>query len=345
VIDMKALLKKLSEAHGVPGSEDDVRDILAAELKKSCDEVTTDTLGNLIARKGTGKPRIMLAAHMDEIGLMVKHIDKNGFLKFTTIGGFYDPTLLNQRVLVHSGKGKYHGVIGSKPPHLMKNEERKKAMEYRDMFIDVGLKDDKAAKKAGIRIGDYVTFEREFGELKGDIVTGKAFDDRLGCLALVEIMKRSKSKGTIYGVGTVQEEVGLKGARTAAFKINPDYALAIDVTLAGDYPGIKEDDSPIKLGKGPTIEIADAQGRGIITHPMVKDLLISTAEKNNIPYQLAVGEGGTTDATAIHLTREGIPTGVVSIPVRYVHSQVEVASLGDVRNTIKLVVKAMEKGM
>lgn len=344
-MSMKALLKKLSEAHGVPGSEEDVREIMAAELKKSCDEVTTDNLGNLIARKGEGKPRVMLAAHMDEIGLMVKHIDKKGFLKFTTIGGFYDSTILNQRVLVHSKKGKYPGVIGSKPPHLMKAEERKKAMEYRDMFIDVGMKDDKAAKRAGVSIGDYVTFEREFGELKGGLVTGKAFDDRLGCLVLIEIMKRVKAKGTVYGVGTVQEEVGLKGARTAAFRINPDYALAIDVTLAGDYPGIKEDDSPLKVGEGPTIEIADAQGRGIITHPRVKELLISTAEKNKIPYQLAVGEGGTTDATAIHLTREGIPSGVVSIPVRYVHSQVEVASLKDVKYTIELIVKALEKGM
>jgi len=227
----------------------------------------------------------------------------------------------------------------------MKTEERKKAMEYRDMFIDVGLKDDKAAKRAGIRIGDYVTFEREFGELKGNLVTGKAFDDRLGCLALIEIMKKVKARGTVYGVGTVQEEVGLKGARTAAFRLNPDYALAVDVTLAGDYPGIKEEDSPIKLGKGPTIEIADAQGRGIITHPKVKELLISTAEEYKIPYQLAVGEGGTTDATAIHLTREGIPSGVVSVPVRYVHSQVEVASLEDVKNTIKLVTKALEKGI
>lgn len=342
---MKRLLKKLSEAHGVPGSEDEVRAIMMEELKKSCDEVMVDSLGNLIARKGKGKKKVMLAAHMDEIGLMVKHIDKNGFLKFTTLGGFYDSTLLNQRVIVHTQKGRLPGVIGSRPPHLMKPDERKKAMEYKDMFIDLGLKDEKAATKAGVRIGDNVTFERDFKALKGSIVTGKAFDDRIGCLALIEIMKQVKSNHSVYAVGTVQEEVGLKGARTSAFKIDPDYALALDVTLAGDYPGIKPDESSLKLGEGPVIELADASGRGLITHPKVKELLISTAEANKIPYQLAVGEGGTTDATAIHLTREGIPSGVIAIPTRYVHSQVEVAHMKDIENLVKLVVEALKKGL
>ncbi|MFQ6137208.1 MAG: M42 family metallopeptidase [Candidatus Hydrothermarchaeales archaeon] len=333
---MKSLLKKLSEAHGVPGSEGEVRDIMAKELEKYCD-IEIDRLGNLIARKEGNDEKVMLAAHMDEIGLMVKHIDEKGFVRFTTLGGFFDQTILNQRVLIHTGKKRIHGVIGSKPPHLMEEKERKKVVEYKDMFIDVGAKDEKATKKMGIRVGDYITFDRTFRELGGDLVTGKAFDDRLGCLALVEVMKRTDSKCTVYGVGTTQEEVGLKGARTSAFKIDPDMAIVLDVTAAGDFPGVKVEESPIKLGEGPAITIADAKGRGLITHPKVKDLLLKTAEKKKIPYQLEVGEGGTTDASAIHLTRGGVPSGVVSVPTRYIHSPVEVANMKDIENMVKLV--------
>jgi endoglucanase len=339
---MKQLLKKLSEAHGIPGSEDEVREIMEGELKKYC-EVEIDKLGNLIAKKGNGKKKVMLASHMDEIGLMVKHIDKNGFIRFTTLGGFFDQTLLNQRIFIHAKKGKISGVIGSKPPHLMKKGERKKVVEYREMFIDIGAKDEKEVKKRGVDVGDYITFDRSFKELHGDLVTGKAFDDRLGCLALIEIMKKVDVDHAVYAVGTVQEEVGAKGARTSAYKINPDMAIVLDVTTTGDYPGIKEEECATKLGKGPVIDIVDAKGRGLITHPKVKKLLIDTAEKHKIPYQLDVGEGGTTDASAIHLTREGIPSGVVSVPTRYVHSPVEVASMKDIENMIKLVTLSLGK--
>ncbi len=342
---MRELLKRLSEAHSIPGSENEVRRMMAEELKNHCDSVETDQLGNLIAKKGDGKKKVMLAAHMDEIGLMVKHIDKNGFIKFTTLGGFSDQTLLNQRVMVHTEKGVLTGVIGSRPPHLMKPDERKKVVEYKDMFIDAGAKDKKAAEKVGISIGDFITFDRSFRELNEDLVTGKAFDNRVGCAALIEVMKRVKTDYAVFAVGTVQEEVGLKGARTSAFRINPDYAIAIDVAVAGDYPGIKEEESSLKLGSGPTIDLADASGRGIITHPRVKELLIKTAVENKIPYQLSVGEGGTTDATAIHLTREGIPTGAVSVPTRNIHTPVEVASLKDIKNAVELIVKSLQKGI
>ena len=342
---MRELLKRLSEAHSVPGSENEIRGMMAAELKKYCDTVETDRLGNLIAKKGDGKKKVMLAAHMDEIGLMVKHIDKNGFIKFATLGGFSNQTLLNQRVVIHTKKRTLTGIIGSRPTHLMKPEERKKVVEYKDMFIDAGAKDKKAVEKLGISIGDFITFDRSFKEFNNDLVTGKAFDNRIGCAALIEIMKGVKTDYTIYAVGTVQEEVGLKGARTSAFRINPDYALAIDVTVAGDYPGVQEEESSLKLGGGPAIDIADASGRGIITHPKVKDLLIKTAIENKIPYQLSVGECGTTDAAAIHLTREGIPTGVVSVPTRNIHTSVEIASLKDIKNTVKLIVKSLQKGL
>lgn len=338
---MLDLVKRLSEAHGIPGSEGEVREIMAQELSKYC-QVEVDKLGNLIGRKGDGERKFMLAAHMDEIGLMVRQVDKNGFIRFATLGGFFDQTLLSQRVIVHTSKGRLYGVVGSKSPHLLKDEERKKAIEYKDMFIDVGARDEKAAKKRGINVGDYITFDRSFKELGSGYITGKAFDARLGCAAMVEIARRAKPKNvSIYAAGTVQEEVGLKGARTAAYKINPDIAIALDVTFAGDFPGAKEE-VQTKLAKGPVITIADASGRGLITHPEVKELLVSTAEKHKIPYQLEVGERGTTDASAIHLTREGIPSGVVSIPTRYLHSPVEVANIVDIKNAVKLVIRSIE---
>lgn len=334
------LLKELCEAHGVPGNEDEVRKILERELSRFC-EVEVDAMGNLIARRGSGNRKIMLAAHMDEIGLMVKHIDDKGFLRFTTLGGFYDPTLLNQRVYVHTRQGRMRGVIGSKPPHLMEKEEREKPVKYKDMFIDVGARDRKDAERLGVSVGDFITLERSFTALGRGFITGKAFDNRLGCYALVEAARSIQGDFTLYAVGTAQEEVGLKGARTSAYRINPDMAIVIDVTTTGDYPGVKEEESTVKLGEGPVITIVDAKGRGVITHPEVKELLCRTAEAHKIPYQLEVGEGGTTDATAIQLTREGVPSGVVSIPARYIHTPVSVASEKDIKNCIRLLTLAL----
>lgn len=341
---MNDMLKKLSNAAGVSGFEGNIRDIISDELKDYVDEIETDNLGNIIVTKkgkDDGK-KIMLAAHMDEIGLMVKHIDKQGFIKFTKIGGINDQMLLNQEVYIHTDNGKVLGVLGAKPPHKMKPAERKKVLEHGNMFIDIGASSKEEAEEI-VNVGDSITIKHEFSELRGNIVTGKAFDNRVGCYVLIETMKRVKSDANIYGVGTVQEEVGLKGAKTSAFRINPDLAIALDVTIAGDHPGIKEEDAPAKLNGGPAIILTDASGRGLITHPTVKKLLIDTAEEEGIPYQTEVSEGGTTDATAIHLTREGIPTGVLSVPTRYIHTPVEVVSLDDIENTIKLLVAAIEK--
>ena len=342
---MSNLLKKLSNAPGVSGFEENIRKIMSEELKDHVDTIEIDGLGNFIAvkkGKADGK-KIMLAAHMDEIGLMVKHIDDKGFVKFTKIGGINDQMLLNQEVYIHADDGKkVLGVIGAKPPHRMKAAERKKVTEYENMFIDIGASNKEEAEKL-VGVGYPITIKHEYSELQDNLVTGKAFDNRVGCYVLVEAMKRVKTDATIYGVGTVQEEVGLKGARTSAFKINPDIAIALDVTIAGDHPGIKFEEAPAKLNGGPAIILTDASGRGLITHPTVKKLLIDTANAEEIPYQLEVSEGGTTDATAIHLTREGIPTGVLSVPTRYIHTPVEVVSLEDIENTIKLLVAALEK--
>ena len=341
---MKQLLEKLSNAYGVSGFEDDVRNLMMGELKGHVDDLDVDNMGNLIATKN-GKPdgkKVMLAAHMDEIGLIVRYIDKNGFIKFSKLGGINDQMLLNQEVYIHSNGEKILGVIGSKPPHRMKAAEKKKPVQYENMFIDIGASDKENAEEM-VNVGDPITIKQKFAELKNDLVMGNAMDNRVGCAILLEVMKRARSDATIYGVGTVQEEVGLKGAKTAAYRINPDMALALDVTISGDHPGMKEEDAPAKAGEGPCIILTDASGRGIITHPQVKELLIQVAEEEEIPYQLEVSEGGTTDATAIHLTREGIPTGVISPPSRYIHTPVSVVNIKDVENAVKLILAVVNR--
>lgn len=341
---MKQLLEKLSNAYGVSGFEDDVRNLMMEELTGHVDDIDVDKMGNLIATKN-GKPdgkKVMLAAHMDEIGLIVRYIDKNGFIKFSKLGGINDQMLLNQEVYIHSEGEKILGVIGSKPPHRMKAAEKKKPVQYENMFIDIGASSKEDAEEM-VNIGDPITIKQKFAELKNDLVMGNAMDNRVGCAILLEVMKRARSDATIYGVGTVQEEVGLKGAKTAAYRINPDMALALDVTISGDHPGMKEEDAPAKAGEGPCIILTDASGRGIITHPQVKELLIQVAEEEEIPYQLEVSEGGTTDATAIHLTREGIPTGVISPPSRYIHTPVSVVNIKDVENAVKLILAVVNR--
>jgi len=341
---MKKLLKKLSNAPGVSGFEDEVRELIFNELDGFVDEIKIDEMGNLIAIKN-GKPegkKIMLAAHMDEIGLMVRYIDEKGFIKFSKIGGINDQMLLNQDVYIQTPKGDVNGVIGSKPPHKMKKSEKNKVFEYDKMSIDIGAESRKQAQEM-VRVGDPIIIKQEFDDLGKSLVKGKALDNRVGCAVLIEVLKQVDSKATIYGVGTVQEEVGLKGAKTSAFSINPDMALALDVTIAGDHPGIKEEEAPSKLGQGPTIVLVDASGDGIITHPTVKKLLLSVAQEENIPYQLEVSEGGTTDGTAIHLTRQGIPTGVISPASRYIHTPVSVVNLEDIENTVKLILAVLKK--
>ncbi|MDI6691249.1 MAG: M42 family metallopeptidase, partial [Candidatus Bathyarchaeota archaeon] len=289
-------LEKLSNACGVAGREDEVRSLMKNFLKPYVDEVREDKLGNVIGVKKGKKnaPKVMLAAHMDEIGLLVKTISKDGYLQFTKIGGIDDRILLAQKVIVYREKGPLHGIIGSKPPHIQKEEERKKVLTYDELFIDIGAENEEQAKKMGVKIGDPVGFDIKFAKIGKDIVIGKAFDDRVGCAVMIEVMKQlKKTECTIYAVGTVQEEVGLRGAATAAFGIYPDVGIALDVTVAGDVPGVKEVEAPIKLRKGPSIEVADM---GLITHPKVLRLLVEAAEENNIPYQLETGLPGSTDA-------------------------------------------------
>ncbi len=336
-------LEKLSDACGVAGREEEVRDLMRKMLKPHMDEVKEDKLGNIIGMKKGSKnaPRVMLAAHMDEIGLLVKTISKKGFLQFTKIGGIDDRILLAQKVIVYTEKRPLHGIIGSKPPHIQKEEERKKVLTYDELFIDIGAESQEEAKKMGVRIGDPVSFDIKFAKIGRNLVIGKAFDDRVGCAVMVEAVKRlEKIECTVYAVGTVQEEVGLRGATTAAFGIYPDIGIALDITIAGDVPGVKEVEAPMKLRKGPSLTVADL---GLITHPKVLRLLIDAAEENKIPYQLETGLPGSTDAARISLTREGVPSGVISVPTRYIHSPASLLSLEDAENAVKLTVAAIQK--
>ncbi|MET1123994.1 MAG: M42 family metallopeptidase [Archaeoglobaceae archaeon] len=338
---MFELIKRLSDACGVSGFEDEVKNIVKAELEGYVDEIRSDALGNLICVKNGSERKIMIAAHMDEIGFVVKHIDEKGFIRITPIGGHFSQIVLGQRVVIY-GKKKVYGVIGCKPPHLMKDEERRKAVEIKDMFVDVGASSRDEVLQLGIEIGSPVAVDREVVRLAGERITGKAFDNRVGVAVMIEALRRTKSDATVYAVATTQEEVGLKGARTSAFAIEPEAAIAIDTCPATDFPGGDAAHMDIKLGNGAAITIVDASGRGLIASPKVLRWLRETAERFQIPYQLEVAEGGTTDATAINLTKHGIPAGVVSVPARYIHSPVEVVDLRDAESAANLVARALE---
>jgi putative aminopeptidase FrvX len=338
-------LEKLSNANGVTGREEEVRKLMVRLMKPYVDEIVVDKLENVIAIKKGKKtaPKVMLAAHMDEIGLMVKNVTKEGFLKFTKMGGIDDRILQAQKVTVHTKKGPLQGIIGSKPPHIQKEEERKKIITYDELFIDIGAENSEEATKMGTAIGDPIGFDVKYTQINQNIVTGKAFDDRAGCAVMIEALKKMEkleTDCTICAVGTVQEEVGLRGAATAAFGIDPDIGIALDVTVAGDVPGVQDFDTTVKMGKGPTLTVSDS---GLITHPKVLRLLMDTAKENKIPYQLETGLLGSTDAARISLTRQGVPSGTVSIGTRYIHSPVSMAHLKDMENSAKLTAAAIQK--
>ena len=336
-------LENLSNTCGVTGREEDVRKLMVKLMKPHVDEIAVDKLGNVIAvKKGKkGSPKVMIAAHMDEVGLMVKNVTKEGFLKFAKMGGIDDRILLAQKVVVHTHKGPLQGIIGAKPPHIQKEAERKKIVTYDQLFIDIGAENLKDANKMGVKVGDPVSFDVQYAKLSKDIVTGKAFDDRVGCAIMIETLKQlGNTDCTVCAVGTVQEEVGLRGATTATFGIDPDIGIALDVTVAGDVPGVRDFDTSVKMGKGPVLTVADA---GLITHPKVLRMLMDAAEENKIAFQLETGLPGATDAARISLTRQGVPSGTVSVATRYIHSPAGMLSLKDAENSAKLTAAAIQQ--
>ncbi len=335
-------LEKLSNACGVTGRETQIRELLTQLLKPYSDEILVDRLENVIAvKKGKpNRPKIMLAAHMDEVGLMVKTITKDGFIQFAKMGGIDDRVLLAQKVMVFGKTANFPGIIGSKPPHIQKEEERKKIISADDLFIDVGATSRDDVANMGIAVGDPVGFDTKYVSLGKDTVVGKAFDNRAGCLTMVEAMRlMEKTECTVCAVGTVQEEVGLRGAAAAAFGVDPDIAIALDVTIAGDMPGVREYDTTVKMGKGPAFTISDS---GLITHPKILRWLIDTAQEQKIPYQIESGLLGSTDAARISITRQGIPCGNISIPTRYIHAPVGMLNLADIENSAKLTAAAIK---
>ncbi len=340
--EMFVLLKRLCDALGPSGAEENVRDIVVDYLRDIADSVWIDSMGNVIALKKGSKSgkKIMLAAHMDEVGLFISAIDDKGFLRALPIGGLPERNLVFQRVIVKTRKGHiYRGVIGLKPPHLIKPEEARQIPEMKELFIDVGASSKDEVLSMGINVGDIAVFDRELVLLGDKRVTGKALDDRAGLAVLLKSFELIEGQELdVYAVATVQEEVGLKGARVAAFSISPDIALAIDVTAANDIPGVPEHEWIARLGKGPAIKIADGRAAtGLIANPRLVEMLIKIAEEENIPYQLEVAPGGTTDASVIALNKEGVPAAVISIPTRYIHSSVEVLDLDDMINAVRLM--------
>lgn len=335
------LLEKLSNARGVSGDEREVREILIDAIKSHVTEYRVDTVGNLITHKKAKSARksaikVMVAAHMDEVGLMIVHHDSNGHLRFAKVGTIDDRVLLSKTVLI--GKDKIPGVIGVKPVHLLKAKERDQVIDSESMTIDIGAKSKEEAQSA-VKLGDYVTFATEFGEMGDGLVKGKALDDRVGCAELVEVLKRDYPFD-LYGVFTVQEEVGARGARVAAFSIEPDFAFVLESTTCDDSPKTKDLPTVTKLNAGPAITIAD---NSMIADKRLVKLLIETAKENRIPYQFKQTMNGGTDAGRIHLTKAGVPSAVVSVPTRYFHSPVALLSLQDFQNTVTLMTKALPK--
>lgn len=328
--DRHDLLRKLLEAYGPSGNEEIIRDLIIEEVKDYVDEIKVDRLGNLIAIKKGGGKKVMIAAHMDEIGLIVTGVDDNGFLRFANIGGVSPFISLGQRVMFRNG---VLGVV------YMEHMEDMKGLKLEKMYIDIGAKTKEAALNM-ITIGDVCCFYNTYTSLNGNIVA-KSVDDRIGCFIAIETIKQLKdSPNDLYFVFTVQEEVGIRGAKTAAYSIDPDIGIALDVTATGDTP--KARPMAVKLGEGPTVKIKD---NSILCHPAVRNLMIETAKEANIPYQLEVLEFGGTDSGAIHMSRNGVPAGVISIPCRYIHSPSETVSESDVENAILLLTKILEKAI
>jgi putative aminopeptidase FrvX len=326
------LLEKLTEACGVSGNEHEIRKILINEITPHVDKIKTDHLGNLLAIKH-GKedyPRIMLAAHMDEVGFMVKSIDDSGLIKFMPVGGIDDRILISK--VVQIGKNKIKGVIGAKAIHLQEPDERKTPLKSNKLYIDIGAQSKEEAEKL-VKKGDYVSFVSQYEEFGDNLIKAKALDDRVGCAILAELLKKQYN-ATIIAAFTVQEEIGLRGAGVAAYAANPDIAIVIEGTTCYDITDIEEPDYVTRLNHGPALSILDSVS---YSDKNIRGKLTDVAAKNNIKFQWKQGTTGGNDAGSIHLTKDGIPTASISIPCRYIHSPISVMHKNDFVNCLQLI--------
>lgn len=332
-----AFLKQLVETPSPSGYEQPAQRVVRAQLAAAADELTTDVMGNLIARlAGQGGPKLMLAGHCDEIGFMVQYVDDNGFIYFGAIGGV-DPHLSpGQRIRIHTANGELNGVIGKKAIHLIEPKDRDTVIKLKDQFIDIGCASREEVERL-VQIGDPVTFAVGVERLQGDRLTSRAFDDKMGAFIVAQVLKRVKAAGgaaaDLYAVSTVQEEIGLRGAATSSYGINPDVGIVVEVTHATDYPDVdKKSIGRVELGKGPVL------ARGANINPILFELLSQTAADEKIPLQvIGVPRATGTDANVMQLSRGGVATALLGIPLRYMHTPVEVLSLADLDNAIALL--------
>lgn len=342
---IEKLLKELTEAGGVPGYEDEVRGIIRGHFEPLGENVQ-DKIGSLICweKGGAGGPKVVIGGHLDEVGFMVKLITKEGFIRFTALGGWWDQVLLAHRVIIKTRKGDVTGVIGAKPPHILTEEDRKKVVEKKDMYIDIGATSQQEVEEAGVCIGDPVIPLSQFSTLSvPGTYLAKALDNRLGCALVISVMQELANEShpnRLIGIATVQEEVGLRGAVTSVHMIDPDVAIITETGIAGDVPGIKPEESTVKLGGGPVLFIYDAR---MIPNLKLRDMVIDTAKRNDIPLQFTAIEGGATDGGAIHLHKAGVPTVVISVPVRHIHSHNGIFHRTDFDNTVKLLKKVIQE--
>ncbi|MDT2822273.1 M42 family metallopeptidase [Enterococcus devriesei] len=340
------LLIDLTSARGIAGNEEEVREVFKAYAKNFADDIFFDGLGSVIAKHGAGGgPKVFISGHLDEVGFMVTKITEKGFLEFQTIGGWWNQVMLAQQVEIKTRKGKIiHGVIGSKPPHVLTPEARKKPFEIKDMFIDIGATSQEEAKEWGIRPGDMVTPYIQYQRMnESKFLLAKAWDNRIGtavALRVLENLSQREHHNVLFAGSDVQEEVGLRGARTSSHIVNPDIAFALDTGTAGDTPGMTPKEADSVLGNGPQILIYDAS---MVPHKKLLDFVIDVAEELAIPFQYTVIAGGGTDAGQMHLTRDGVPSLAITVPVRYLHSHTSVIHEEDYLNTVKLVTEVVAR--
>lgn len=340
------MFKELTETPGAPGHEGPVREVMKKYISPYADEIYTDNLGSLIAKQSGPEegPKVMVAGHLDEVAFMVTMITDKGFLRFQPLGGWWEQVMLAQRVTVLTRKGPIEGVIGSTPPHILSPEARKKPVDKKNMFIDIGAASREEAESFGVRPGDTIVPICPFTVMKNPkLLMAKAWDNRIGCAIAIEVLRRLKEENhpnIVYGVGTVQEEVGLRGAQTSVNAVAPDISFAVDVGIAGDTPGIKKEDAQSKLGGGPQLLLYDAS---MIPHRGLRDFVIETAEECGIPYQFDTVAGGGTDAGRLHLHNQGVPSMVVSIATRYIHSHAAILHQDDFEHAVKLLVEVIKR--
>ncbi|SES08163.1 Putative aminopeptidase FrvX [Gracilibacillus ureilyticus] len=343
--EMLTMLKELTDARAIPGNEKEAREVMEKWITPYADRVYTDNLGSLIAEK-TGEengPKIMIAGHLDEVGFMVTRIDEKGFVYFQTVGGWWSQVMLAQRVTIMTRKGDITGIIGSKPPHILSAEARKKPVEIKDMFIDIGATSREEAEEFGVLPGDSIVPYFEFTQMKNEkLLLAKAWDNRIGCAIAIEVLKRLKGENhpnIVYGVATAQEEVGLRGAKTATHTIQPDIGFAVDVGIAGDTPGISAKEADSKIGEGPQIILYDAS---MVSHKGLRDFVVKTADTHSIPYQYATMAGGGTDSGSIHVTANGVPALSITVATRYIHTHAAILHRDDFENAVRLLVEVIK---